>query len=483
MNMSKLFGIGIGRTGTKSLTAALEILGYDCLHWAPDRATATEVVTGARVSRIVEQKDAIIDTILPLLHYREYATRFPGAKFVLTTRDPESWLRSIRRHMLRMRATDAENFSAELYGSLILRGWTTGEAGDRQLVDAFLSHNQSVRDFFSGTPDRFLEIDIVGRDGWEKLCPFLEVSEPDMIFPDQKHPVHGSAVYNASVKRDTLALATMVLPRMELNHLEEWIKWHYSIGVRNIWIVCDNPEIADVALGQIGDRVWNKKPWANYNLHLTDEEARDKIDEIVFSCEFSMPYLNVRVCDISDFSRFPSQDIAERQVVVANKVSAMAEHLVDWIGFIDIDELLATDVIKRLDATVRDDPETVTIRMMRQRLMGNRFAGGLPIKFSEITESWGVIPDESYTYRGNGKSFVRPGCGKWISPHRACATNMGKDVKSLDIQFYHFHGIEATDKTLAVGWDKIYQWASVNAQKQVHDDHISILRPTCDALS
>lgn len=482
MNLKKIFGIGIGRTATKSLTAALEILGYNCVHWMPDRATALEVVTGAKVSRIVEQKEAVIDMILPLIYYREYVDRFPDAKFILTTRETESWLRSMKRHMIRMRTPDPTNFSAEPYGSLILKSWTTGMDGDQQLVNAFLSHNQSVRDFFAGRDAHFLEMNIIDGDGWKKLCPFLGVVEPNVPFPDQKYPMCESTTYNINTKRNTLALATMILPRMEIDHLEEWIKWHYLIGVRDIWIVCDNPEIADIALGQIGDRVWNKKPWANYNLHLTDEEARIKIDEIVKGCELKMPYLNIRVHNITDFSHSLSQDIAGRQVVAVNKISAMVEHLVDWVGFVDIDELLAPDVIERLDSITRDYPETATIRMMRQRLMGNRFAKGRPIKFSEITESWGIIPDESYTYRGNGKSFVQPGRGKWLSPHRACATGDGKDIKSLDIQFYHFHGIDFTQKTIEVGWDKIYQWANENSQKQIHEKHIAILNSAHNSL-
>lgn len=476
MSMEKVFGIGIGRTATKSLTAALEILGYDCLHWAPDQTTAVEVITGARVSRIVEQKDAVIDTILPLLHYREYAERFPEAKFILTIRDNESWLQSMRRHMIQMRITDVMNYSAELYGSLVLNGWSVGKIGDQQLIDAFLSHNHAVREFFSDKPGRCLEMDIVNGDGWDKLCPFLMKRVPKMVFPDQKKPDNTSGVYNTGTKRNVLALATMVLPRMELSHLEEWIKWHYLIGVRNIWIVCDNPEISDIALGQIGDRVWKKKPWANYSLHLTDAEAREKIDEIVRECELKMPYLNVRVYDIADFSHSPNKDIVERQIVVANKVSAMAENLVDWVGFVDVDELLAPDVLEQLDSITSSAPDVATIRMMRQRLMGNRFVEGHPVKFSDITESWGVIPDERYVGRGNGKSFVRPGRGKWLSPHRAQATNGERSIKSLDIQFYHFHGIEATDVTLGVGWDKIYQWAKENSRKRVHDDHVSLLR-------
>ena len=159
-----------------------------------------------------------------------------------------------------------------------------------------------------------------------------------------------------------------------------------------------------------------------------------------------------------------------------HRISDMAEGLVDWVGFIDVDELLAQWSIDQLDNIRQEKPKVSTIRMMRQRLMGNRFCGKKTIKFSDITESWGVIPDKSYKHRGNGKSFVRPGRGRWKSPHRAYATDNGIDVKSLDLQFIHFHGLEATDKTLEVGWDKIYQWAKRNARKQKYTEHVDILK-------
>jgi hypothetical protein len=240
--------------------------------------------------------------------------------------------------------------------------------------------------------------------------------------------------------------------------------------------VCDNPNVEDIALDQIGGKAWGKKPWANFRLDLSDKEIREKINKIIRKCELSMPYLNVRLLEISDFSHYLSQDIAKRQVVVADKVSAMAEGLVDWVGFIDIDELLSRESVGQLDYMVREKSSVSTIRMMRQRLMGNRFIEGKAIKFSEITEGWGVIPDESYTYRGNGKSFVRPGRGRWMSPHRAYAIDGGIDLKSTDIQFIHFHGLDVTEKTLEVGWDKIYQWAKSNAKKQVYTKHVEILK-------
>ena len=149
--------------------------------------------------------------------------------------------------------------------------------------------------------------------------------------------------------------------------------------------------------------------------------------------------------------------------------------LVDWVGFIDVDELLAEDTVEQLDLMCQKKPDVSTIRMMRQRLMGNRFKEGEAVKYCDITESWGIIPGQNYKHRGNGKSFVRPGRGRWLSPHRAYATDNGIDVKSLALQFIHFHGLEVTEKTLEVGWDKIYQWAKCNAEKQNYTKHIEIL--------
>ena len=36
---------------------------------------------------------------------------------------------------------------------------------------------------FAGRPDDLLVLDVVGGEGWERLCPFLGLAPPDEPFP------------------------------------------------------------------------------------------------------------------------------------------------------------------------------------------------------------------------------------------------------------------------------------------------------------
>ena len=40
-----------------------------------------------------------------------------------------------------------------------------------------------VRAYFAGRPDDLLVLDVVGGEGWEKLCPFLGLEPPAEAFP------------------------------------------------------------------------------------------------------------------------------------------------------------------------------------------------------------------------------------------------------------------------------------------------------------
>src|SRR4029079_3714264 len=84
----KIIGVGISKTGTSSLAAALTELGYRCVHgWPPWK---------------LEHAKALVD-VNAACRFRELDVMYPGSKFILTVRQREPWLESCRKHWERYR--------------------------------------------------------------------------------------------------------------------------------------------------------------------------------------------------------------------------------------------------------------------------------------------------------------------------------------------------------------------------------------------
>jgi len=167
MNQPKVFGIGLSRTGTKSLVLALRTLGYRAVHWPQTLDKIAEVDAAADIT--VAHRYRFLDAI------------FPGSKFVLTTRDRDDWLCSIEAHYESLdeahqpRTLDQLESEFEVYGS-----W---EFEEMRFLQAIAKHEAEVWDYFhdNGHADQLLEFDV--RDGWEPLCAFLGHDVPDEPSP------------------------------------------------------------------------------------------------------------------------------------------------------------------------------------------------------------------------------------------------------------------------------------------------------------
>ena len=100
---SKIFGVGLSKTGTTSLARALEILGYktrDYLgvtRYSPSDLSSIDL-------QIIDSNDAFTDTPIPSF-YRELDTRYPGSKFILTVRDTDDWLQSCKKQFSQNQST------------------------------------------------------------------------------------------------------------------------------------------------------------------------------------------------------------------------------------------------------------------------------------------------------------------------------------------------------------------------------------------
>lgn len=101
----KILGIGLSKTGTKSLIGALAQCGLRTAHYVEHVRTLCGVGTwfsGDFEKDSLADCDAAAD--LPIApFFAQLDRRYPGSKFILTVREVESWLSSVRKHWQRCR--------------------------------------------------------------------------------------------------------------------------------------------------------------------------------------------------------------------------------------------------------------------------------------------------------------------------------------------------------------------------------------------
>lgn len=174
--MGKIFGIGLPRTGTRSLAGALRHLGYRTAHFlANPHWLQADFETDA-----LANFDALADTPTPI-YFPEFDKRYPGSKFIYTARDTEAWLRSIQQHQAAP-LTDSERDARRRVYRLLTYGLYQFSAERYRYVKE--THDRNVVWYFRDRPADLLMIDICAGDGWEKLCPFLEKPVPEAAFPN-----------------------------------------------------------------------------------------------------------------------------------------------------------------------------------------------------------------------------------------------------------------------------------------------------------
>jgi hypothetical protein len=202
----RVIGTGYGRTGTTSLEAALERLGFGPCFSAGDVFGKPELIRpllGA-IERGSANWDAILAGYESLVgepasvRWRELAEYYPKAKVIHTVRDPERWLGSMqrtlswrRRHLNSLPGRAAVSLSSMLgtdFAPLIRLFQTTLEAQALKLVaeqtperaiELFQAHTDQIVEAIPA--DRLLIYEVSA--GWGPLCEFLGVPVPVEPFP------------------------------------------------------------------------------------------------------------------------------------------------------------------------------------------------------------------------------------------------------------------------------------------------------------
>jgi Sulfotransferase domain len=189
--MLEVIGVGYGRTGTLSLKAALERLGFGpCYHAVefmrhPEHQARWEAALrgNPRWAEVFAGYRSTVD-FPGVAFWRELVDAYQEAKVILTVRDPQEWYASMRDTFLAAAGPDGQppipgagdgSFGAGQDWSQMMADLRN----ERTAIADFERHIDDVRDHVSD--HRLLVYEV--RQGWKTLCDFLEVHLPNEPFP------------------------------------------------------------------------------------------------------------------------------------------------------------------------------------------------------------------------------------------------------------------------------------------------------------
>ena len=162
---SKIFCIGLSRTGTTSLHRILLDLGFKSVHFCdfliddkPDFSKCIDF-------------DAFGDTPIPLL-YKDLDYKYPNSKFIITIRQKQGWLKSMKWMLSegnRVWEWDEQihSYHERLYGTRVY--------DEEILSKKWEEFHREVFKYFSKSPNKLLKIKLEDNFDIHAICKFLDL--------------------------------------------------------------------------------------------------------------------------------------------------------------------------------------------------------------------------------------------------------------------------------------------------------------------
>ncbi|MGB7451176.1 MAG: sulfotransferase [Lysobacterales bacterium] len=200
----KVIGIGLNKTGTKTLQHLFNHLGYNHQGFSVAYFLAYQKEQMEKLMACVDSHDSFEDWPWPLI-YQKIDQNFDDCKFILTTRKtPETWFKSLSKMAVRMGPMDkVEKF---------VYGYSMPHGKKKEHLSYYLNHNAKVREYFKDRPDKLLEICWENGDTYEKVAEFLDVPTDDL--PQLKQINKSMPVYGG----DNLLVAKIYQACFQLRH-------------------------------------------------------------------------------------------------------------------------------------------------------------------------------------------------------------------------------------------------------------------------
>ncbi|MCS4047519.1 hypothetical protein GGQ04_002667 [Salinibacter ruber] len=208
-DVNKVFGIGLPKTGTTSLNAALNHLGLNSIHNPLDLRRQAHEGT-YKFDR--DDWDAL--TNFGEHFYPQLDEAYPESKFILTVRDEEEWAESWKRQiegakgdgregvisrsnwyrpgaylLLMKKALFGKDNRYPSFKDIRIEIFGTYKFNRKRCRYVYNLHKQNVQSYFKEREGDFEIVDICGGGGWEKVCKLLGIEEaPDCDFPHEVPP-------------------------------------------------------------------------------------------------------------------------------------------------------------------------------------------------------------------------------------------------------------------------------------------------------
>jgi len=172
--MSKIFIIGLPRTGTTSVCVSLLDLGFKVAHCAVTEAS-------------LQAADVIGDTPA-YCDYKKLDKRFPQSKYIYLERSMESWLPSIRSLLenmitgLNLKHGGFPPAVKRCYREIFQPISTDSIASDTHLAACYIRHKNNILEYFKDRQASFITIDVSHEAAYKKITNFLGVESTQDTF-------------------------------------------------------------------------------------------------------------------------------------------------------------------------------------------------------------------------------------------------------------------------------------------------------------
>lgn len=192
--INKIFGIGLPRTGNTSLKKALRILNYSCVQHTGGYVAEKTKVNFRKLAfegnyNFPGDWDAIVnfgERFYPMLDIT-----YPNSKFILTTRDIDSWLNSITKTRERRKKRNIKDTLPKPYLDVnrfvLVDIYSTRKFVPELYKWIYRTHSTNVLQYFENKGGQLLvlPVELKSKHKWTLLCNFLNRDIPDKEYPHE----------------------------------------------------------------------------------------------------------------------------------------------------------------------------------------------------------------------------------------------------------------------------------------------------------